>query len=394
MHFKHGGRRYSLRKRSPERDAPWYLVGVVAGKRMQRSLDTNVADIARQRAISGIIEPAGSGRWQVVQETKLKRHFATVTELLAAWTGLSLGAGGAHKRQAANQFLQVLRLAGVANAAGASAGVLDESLARRYFEAVQREAEAEEDQEAGARRKRTGLRTWDQAKCVLQPAARVAYRQKDIAVNLPDVLPMLDYGAMLHKKLKAGTDFCETPPDFELMDRLVAAWPALPWNQFAAVGMALAFGLRAGEWDDAEWGWFKVKGGKWVADGRTKVKNKTGRLEVEALNPWWHTFRARAVAEGRWGAGFVLEGTDGQRREGTERAVSAWMRGLGWAGQKTNHAFRAYAGAQVVLKWGLPRAKSWLRHRSSVTTERNYTGAWVDQNKERVTVVDWARAEG
>jgi hypothetical protein len=56
VHFKHGGRRYSLRKRSPERDAPWYLVGVVAGKRMQRSLDTNVADIARQR-----IEPRQGG---------------------------------------------------------------------------------------------------------------------------------------------------------------------------------------------------------------------------------------------------------------------------------------------------------------------------------------------
>jgi len=67
-----------------------------------------------------------------------------------------------------------------------------------------------------------------------------------------------------------------------------------------------------------------------------------------------------------------LQGTQTYRTDLAFRAVSAWMRGLGWGTRKTNHALRAYAGSQIAMKYGIYDAQVWLRHSSVTVTEGHY----------------------
>jgi|GEM_PF-2589917 len=394
-HFRVPGysKKFCLRKRAHGRFEPWYLVGTIKGRRFHRSLQSHEIKVAEATAREKYILPAMREDWQTVAAGSLKRQFATLGELRAAWVSLALGAGAAHKAQAANQFGQVLRLAGADDKDGASCGQLTEKLAMDYFSAVAREADEKEEQVDAARRKRTGIRTWAQAVCLVQPLARVAYRHAGLV--LPEVTEMLDCGRMLTTKLKSGAEYVPKLPDFALMQRLLEEWPRRPWNEFAAVAMALAFGLRAGEWGKACWNWFKCEEGRWRLEATTAVKNKTGGIEVRALDPFWSVFWKRAVVEScgqaESGEGAVLTGSEAHRTREVEREVSAWMRSAGWTEQKTNHAFRAYAGALVVLRWDHATAQSWLRHASVETTQKHYTAGWIKANRDRKAAVEWAK---
>lgn len=391
-HFRVPGRslRFTLRKRRPGRWEPWYFVSIVAGRRFHHSTQATDVKLAEEVAKVKYVLPALAQDWKRVEDNKLKRRQVSVGELLKVWEALKLGAEAAHKHQAANQLRNVLRQAGYENPDSEPCSVLRGGTALAYFDKVAEEAEAALSQVLAARRKRTGVRTWCQAICVVQKAALVAYEEAELAV--PDVAEFLGRGAMRVKRMKKESKLQEAPPDLDLMGRLLAEWPALPWNEFAAIGLALAFGLRASEWRKARWEWFKVSGERWCLDTETDVKNKTGQLKVTALNPFWRTFTERAEREGkRVVEGYVLAGEDNERK-GVEKLVSAWMRSKGWKGQKTNHAFRAYAGALVVLRWGHGEAKHWLRHASVTTTEKHYTDRWRDEQRGRAVVVEWAGA--
>lgn len=396
VHFKEQGKTYTLRKRAEHRDAPWYLVGFVGGKRMQRSLDTNIAEVAKQNALASIIRPALAGRWNLVKASQVKRHWATINELLAAWRGLAMGAGTAHKQAAANALLNVLRKAGHAEPGALSTALLTGATAGRFFDAVVRAAEAEADQKAGARVKRSALSVFNQAKAVLQPAARIEYGRA--GVNLPEVAEFIAEGDLRRKKFK-GVAVRHEPPDWALVERVLAAWPELKeWNMFAAVGLELAFGLRAGEVAQARWDWFQMRGekrGEWWCWADARAKNGTGEIHVPALNPFWATFWERSQEPGVRSQETVLGGTETERRDLVFRRVSEWLRGLGWTKQKTNHGLRAYAGAEVAIRWrSLFTAQMWLRHESVTTTERHYTKQWLQANESRQSRVEWARAAG
>lgn len=69
----------------------------------------------------------------------------------------------------------------------------------------------------------------------------------------------------------------------------------------------------------------------------------------------------------------IITGTETYRTDDLFRAVSAWLRGLGWETMKTNHALRAYAGSQVAMKYGIYEAQIFLRHSTVKVTEQNYS---------------------
>ena len=392
VHFKLHGRSYTLRKRQPGRDAPWYLTGAVAGRRLQRSMDTNVAEVARERAISAVIEPALAARWNLVAASKLKRHWATVGEVVAAWHGLALGNSERHTTGAANALLNVLRRAGVADPAAAGADVLTWRTVRRFFDAVNA-ACAGLDQLEAARRRRSANSLFNQAKAVLQPAAVARYGDEEHgALNVPDVAEFCEAGKA--ERFSKGIEEDREPPAPELVARVMEGWPALAnANEFAAVGLGLAFGLRAGEVAQARWGWFRVENGLWHIRADASVKNGSGRLVVCALNPFWEVFWRRVTAAGaRPAEGFVIEGRETERLDLVFRRVSGWLRGLGWPLQKTNHGLRSYAGGEVAVRYGLEAAQAWLRHRSITTTQAHYTGRWIDARKLRLgSSVEWAK---
>ena len=69
------------------------------------------------------------------------------------------------------------------------------------------------------------------------------------------------------------------------------------------------------------------------------------------------------------------------------------MRAHGWEKRKTNHALRAYAGAEVCLRYGLGEAQLFLTHESITTTEKHYTKQWRQANGGRESRCEWAKVE-
>jgi len=111
-----------------------------------------------------------------------------------------------------------------------------------------------------------------------------------------------------------------------------------------------------------------------VLDGQGHFKSGDWLVRVRALDPWYTLLMNRIAARGWRGADdeSILQGTQTYRTDLAFRAVSAWMRGLGWGTRKTNHALRAYAGSQIAMKYGSYDAQVWLRHSSVTVTEGHY----------------------
>ena len=86
-------------------------------------VDLPSGPVAVKRALANIIEPALKEQWGAVDATKLKRHFATVRELVEAWRGLGLACGEQHRRAAANALFNLLRRAGHERPEAASASI-------------------------------------------------------------------------------------------------------------------------------------------------------------------------------------------------------------------------------------------------------------------------------
>ena len=103
--------------------------------------------------------------------------------------------------------------------------------------------------------------------------------------------------------------------------------------------------------------------------------NHEGYFEQPALDPFYTTMRTKAIARG-WLKfdvdDFIITGSNTYRDDGIEREVSSFLRTLGWETTKTNHALRAYAGGLVCLKYGIYKAKEFLRHSSVKVTEQHY----------------------
>ena len=389
--FRVAGREFTLRQRWAGKFAPWYLVGTINGKRFNHALGTNEAETAKQVAKVKFIQPALDKEWGIVDSNKKRRHWATVGEVIAAWEGFDLGGGKEHRRAAANALRNVLRKAGIADPDAASTAVLSGNTVVDYFGAVVRLAEEQDTQKGAARVKRSGASVFNQAKSVLQPAAVYCYRKADLPV--PDLSEFMGAAKMLRKKILKGAEVVHEPPDWALIDKVVAEWPKLEnWNEFAAVGLELAFGLRASEIKQARWDWFVVRNGAWRCGADADVKNQSGALDVPALNPFWAIFWERATAEGAQQRGStVLQGSATERKDKVFRRVSDWLRALGWTKQKTNHALRAYAGAEVSLNFGQHEAQAWCRHDNAATTEKYYTRQWREASSGRAGRVSWAR---
>jgi hypothetical protein len=91
-----------------------------------------------------------------------------------------------------------------------------------------------------------------------------------------------------------------------------------------------------------------------VLDGQGHFKSGDWLVRVRALDPWHTLLMNRIAARGWRGADAepILQSTENYRTDLAFRAMSAWMRALGWGTRKTNHALRAYAGSQIAMKYG------------------------------------------
>lgn len=167
-------------------------------------------------------------------------------------------------------------------------------------------------------------------------------------------------------------------------------------DRYAAVWLALGFGLRKSEAAAVRAGWFVRFNGRVHLELRAVVQPGTPGQESTATKSGAVCPRI-PVANGAWDRlGPVVEalapdqhvlapaGTDTYRGDALFDEISAWLRGLGWQTSKAFHEFRALAGCWVAMRDGLLVARDWLRHSSVTTTERHY-GRYV-----RTTVSDGA----
>jgi hypothetical protein len=261
--------------------------------------------------------------------------------------------------------------------------VLNRETATKWFALNEAKAAAAGDQQAANSIKRTANSTYHQSYAIICPAA------VERLVDAGLMLPTLDFK---RRPLRvSATDY--RPPTPALIRRTLREWLKLPRNEFLAVGLELAAGLRCGEIAQARWSWLQPA----RVHGRAHVKNQTGEVDVTPVDPFWTVLNRRIVREG-WRSApedYIL---DGGRTERTARAfgrVGDWLRALGWQTQKTNHALRAYSGGMVALRYDIFRAQLFLRHAQVGVTERNY-GHFIRQQKHsafdpRRVRVRWAR---
>jgi hypothetical protein len=366
--YKLGDDRHLLADTDPTwRDRPYYFRFMFRGKRYPRCLDTNDAAEAQRRAreIYQQIRADANAAAELKMRQPAPAKPATITQIIAAYKTGPSAAGADTRRRNCGSFRLIVPLP-ADNVTDITAAA-----ARSLFARATQRAMAAPDQGKSNSIKRTAMATWRAARSLFTPVCIDDYKAKGL------------YHACIDEFLAAGdlARFKKLPkityvlPADGLIERTLTEWQKLSdRNLFLAVGFELIFGLRAKETAQAKWNWLQRKYGSPMLLARGFFKNRAFEFEAPALDPWFTIMSKRIIAE-KWAGqpdDFVIQGSKTFRGDENFRDVSAWMRGLGWQTQKTNHALRAWAGCQVAVKYDLWEACRFLRHSSVQVTEGHY----------------------
>lgn len=371
-HFTYRGREWRIFKRGTGAKARWNLYFEHNKKRHKYSLG-EVEKRAATESAKIIIDGVLDGHKDAVRKmmrggSERAIDYSPLTKLVDAFERMPLDISFTHRRNSVYSLKVVLRGAGEFDKLTTS--VLDEQTARAWFDAATVKAKREPDQEDEARIKRSANSTFAQAACLFRPKCLSKYR--DAGLVLPDVQGFL---SIFDEEKFTGITPVYHPPDEELIRKTLHEWLKLPRNEFIAVGLELSCGLRKGEVAKVTWGMWGSSMGSALLDGRGRVKNQSGRFVVAPIDPFWKVLNRRIDREA-WRGGkeaLVLTGSKTDLEDNIFRNIGAWLRGLGWETQKTNHALRAYSGSLVAMKFDIFKASAWLRHSSVKVTQQNYT---------------------
>lgn len=357
------------------KEKPYYFRFTFRGKAYPRCLETTDATEAQRRAKAKhaeIIAAVSAGEYKRLDATKLRHeHTSTVAQLITAYrTGPA--EANAKTRETNIHALRTILGCAEESAATLSLRDLQPAAIRTYFETVTARALAERDQQQAASYRRSANSTWAKAKSLFTPKCLEYYRDKDLYHETLDAF--VRAGDLAKFSGRSIPKVSYNPPSDQIITATLTAWEQLTNRDlFLAVGHELSFGLRIAEMAQAQWSWHQIRAGYPVLDGAATVKSGTGLIQVRALDPWF-TIMHRRIEQEHWRAeGHIIPGTETYRTDGLFRAVSDWLRQLGWETRKTNHALRAYAGSQVAMKYGIYEAQMFLRHSTVKVTEQNYS---------------------
>ena len=244
---------------------------------------------------------------------------------------------------------------------------------RAWTRDAQARAAGQPDQEGSNRVLRSANSILRQALALFAP--RYVGHMRDAGLVVPD---LTEFRAEAQQQRFRGTAKRNWhPPSQEVIDRTLAAWRAsadTDRNRYVAIWLELSCGLRKGEISQARWSWVREH----ELAGSANVKNRTGQVRVQPLEPYWTEGIRTALPElfgPQCADGLLIGGTDTERNEGVFRRVSALLRDCGWESRTTNHALRALAGCWVTRERGIYGAQQFLRHSSVTVTEQHYS--WV-----------------
>lgn len=408
FHIKFEGREYKLFKEAPGQDAAYYVRLWRGGAAVKRSLGTNVQSTAELRArpliamhragvpldigerwislggdLKRLLGLAATGAWAEIHAFTgkvVRKELATLDELFKGWDSLALDIGPAHRRNVPLAVKRVLALAGAAAPGVEPCDVWNEELPARWKQGVMAKVQAEPGQDQQKRLKYSANRDLQVALCFWKPTVLSAFKAKGFVLPDAQHFDRVVLAFKGQKFRKVGRPPYNAPRD-EVVAltlegfRAMAKSPALR-NEFIALGLMLAFGLRKGEVAQARAGWLTtIEGQPFMDSSKVNVKSGSGIIQARALDPFYSQLVAGMAANG-WNVGpeeYLIAGTDTERNEEVFNRVSKWMRGLGWETVKTNHVMRDYAGSQVCMRYGLEKASTWLRHSSLKVTQEHYT---------------------
>lgn len=299
---------------------------------------------------------------------------ATIAEILPLYRQHS-DCKPATVRANLNCLLLLLRTAGQASPEAVPLSALGADLLRRWRVAIADSLDENDDPHAEARTYRSANSLLRQARSVFTPALREHYEAAGL--ELPPGL--LDFCTRPGFSVPTKRDY-NKPDDLTLTRTFasLAEKQAADRNLYLAIWLALGFGMRKSEIAAARVGWFLQINGRICCRMQHVTKNGAEDVTIECQNGAWE--KLAPLLNGRNTSEYVLAGTDAERTDDVFRRVSAWMRDLGWATQKTMHEWRAYAGCSVAenKECGLAYASQWLRHGSIELTQRAY-GRYIRQ---------------
>jgi len=400
------GRSYNLIKRNQAADAVWYVRVEKGGTEHWRSTDTADPSVAAAVGRKIIVEIRAGNR-QFLEETKLRDpvRYASVAQVLDLY---AREAPVAHKTVLGCQSSMRSMLRAVLGPEADPATVIVTELTGKFvrdFQGGAVERIRKQKLSAAAERaaiviaQRSANSTWTQTRSLF--VAPMLARYKDAGLNFPDcfvadfvkapkikskdlkeryvqpgdelIMATLAAGramvAEVNEALRAGVQLM--PPNPGRGHKRESGFVSLDMKDRMAVcfGLEIGCGLRKGEVLAARRGWIGPVNGqlKITVPGEYTKNHKARQLQIP---PKFQAYLLSYLERRNLGADDRLLSNP----EKVARAVSAWLRGLGWNGQKTNHALRKYAIFRVAKKHGFGVAQRFADHKDIATTQDHYAG--------------------
>lgn len=396
------GREYRIYKKQPHSSATWYYSWYEQNKRKMLNLktcDRATAEATLKTYLDGQIKGraeqmkaviAGAG----VQATS-ERLDVPLDRLLEIYRNTPTGANSPGTRNNnATRIENVLDLAKLPADAPLAKLLPALQTARTFLNA---KLEKERSQNRQLSLKRTWNTNLRMVLSIFCDSALAAIEDK-LTIQPADVLTLRTGGKKLFFPAVKKTVEQYRPPTPEILAATLEAWLKLDRNEFIAVGLALSFGLRRAEINQAHWEWIGSLDGYVFLDADADVKDKTGLLRTRALEPFYTIFINHCRDKG-WHAktGRCLEGSM-NRRGSFDRNISDWLQALGWRTRLHLHALRAWAGSLVYTRYGVSAACAFCRHGDEGTTRKHYgwlRDQWAEAGKPVFIgekLVEWGKA--
>ena len=381
--FKYLGRTYTLRKRKPERDAVWYLVAEINGRRVSTSMKVNDGAVAEKKAIREIIHPLVTGQPipedSTVAQRLRPRGLATLGEVFNAFRAASqlrikdrtmydyIWSMREVVRTGTGKALKDLEIDGI------STSVLERGLVTRFQQGMlRRSGKGELEQNSAAVSANSILA---QARSLF--GKRALNSEVYGGLKLPDLM-----GFMIAPKLPVLKQGNYEMPAVAVLNKLQVAAVALRVKDpqlWLAYYLAMQTGLRKGELMALRWGWFADEGvtvrfeEDFIPKGKRERFIPLGKETVQTIRETWVNVQRPTsnvelsdLGKAAMSQVRVLQGNV----DLLFRNLGEWMKEHGWSRRMKAHELRKVFASVVTKVNSVYTAQAVLGHQDLKTTAR------------------------